>query len=337
MDNRAADWRLSRRGEHEHDMVIPRKPGAYPASIDLTAGLDIEVPNQGAHNNSQAYAIAHAMETMASRDLRAQFEAQASDPSHKLRRSRKGTYVNPALARDWKWFQAGHAITQVQTSATGGAWEQPTTVAQRLGDAMQLLCGGMRPPEAMVAGWLDHSSEELQSFAADHGPAWAQGIGLIDAAMVMVDQPTEIITPDSDEDHEHRDIRPATPAAGGSSVEDDMLAAVQMMEDGEWAEHFAKTPIGKRLEAAITALHSDLNEATTTAGGAPSWAALTPAVVAGLEANKSYWIAGPGMDAPIAAEWTCGEFSRDGCWLKASDVSHIMDFQVPQMPSKEAP
>ena len=42
-----------------------------------------------------------------------------------------------------------------------------------------------------------------------------------------------------------------------------MLAAVRMLEDGEWAEHFAKTPIGKRLEDAVTKLHSDLNEATS--------------------------------------------------------------------------
>lgn len=39
--------------------------------------------------------------------LRTHFEALASDPSFKLRRSRRGTYVNPAVARDWKWFQLG--------------------------------------------------------------------------------------------------------------------------------------------------------------------------------------------------------------------------------------
>ena len=54
---------------------------------------------------------------------------------------------------------------------------------------------------------------------------------------------------------------------------DDMLAAVQLLEDGEWAEHFAKTPIGMRLEDQITKLHSELNEATS--------AAPQPAVAAG--------------------------------------------------------
>jgi hypothetical protein len=38
--------------------------------------------------------------------LRRKFEAQAVD-SCGLRRSRRGTYVNPAIARDWKWFQLG--------------------------------------------------------------------------------------------------------------------------------------------------------------------------------------------------------------------------------------
>ena len=47
---------------------------------------------------------------------------------------------------------------------------------------------------------------------------------------------------------------------------DDMLAAVQLLEDGEWAEHFAKTPIGMRLEDQITKLHS---EVAASAGSEP--------------------------------------------------------------------
>lgn len=38
--------------------------------------------------------------------LRALFEATAKD-SFNFRRSRRGTYVNPAIARDWKWFYIG--------------------------------------------------------------------------------------------------------------------------------------------------------------------------------------------------------------------------------------
>ncbi|KQB59323.1 hypothetical protein [Acidovorax sp. SD340] len=47
---------------------------------------------------------------------------------------------------------------------------------------------------------------------------------------------------------------------------DDMLAAVQLLEGGEWAEHFAKTPIGMRLEDQITKLH---NEVAANAGSEP--------------------------------------------------------------------
>lgn len=50
--------------------------------------------------------------------LRAHFEALASDPSFKLSRSRRGTYVNPAVARDWKWFQLGASQSQ-QTAPAG--------------------------------------------------------------------------------------------------------------------------------------------------------------------------------------------------------------------------
>lgn len=43
----------------------------------------------------------------------------------------------------------------------------------------------------------------------------------------------------------------------------DMENVVQMLESREWAEHATKTPLGQRLEACVTALHSDLNDATS--------------------------------------------------------------------------
>lgn len=44
--------------------------------------------------------------------LRPDFERMANkNAGCGLRRSRRGTYVNPAIARDWKWFQLG-AIAQ---------------------------------------------------------------------------------------------------------------------------------------------------------------------------------------------------------------------------------
>lgn len=92
----------------------------------------------------------------------------------------------------------------VPTSATWGDWLEPTTVAQRLGDVLQLLCGGKRPPDDVVLAWLDAEMGDigLQNFCAQHGPAWAQGIGLIELAMVAVAQPTDGV------DHEQVEIEP---------------------------------------------------------------------------------------------------------------------------------
>ena len=44
--------------------------------------------------------------------LRPEFERLASSPTWGFKRSQKGTYVNPALARDWKWFKLGIAAAQ---------------------------------------------------------------------------------------------------------------------------------------------------------------------------------------------------------------------------------
>lgn len=72
-------------------------------------------------------------------------------------------------------------------------WKTPTKYLQRFGDAMQLLCGGQRPSDAVMLDWLTPDSEsiELQEFACKHGPSWSQGIGLIDAARLMANTPTE--------------------------------------------------------------------------------------------------------------------------------------------------
>lgn len=85
-------------------------------------------------------------------------------------------------------------------------WTEPTSYYQRMSDAITLLCAGKRPPEKMVFSWLDSTSEELQEFCIEHGPAWAQGIVLIDAARVMADTPTEGV------DHEaHPPAQPSQP------------------------------------------------------------------------------------------------------------------------------
>lgn len=49
--------------------------------------------------------------------LRPDFERLAnSNAACGLKRSLRGTYVNPAIARDWKWFQLG-AIAKSTVSA----------------------------------------------------------------------------------------------------------------------------------------------------------------------------------------------------------------------------
>lgn len=41
---------------------------------------------------------------------------------------------------------------------------------------------------------------------------------------------------------------------------EDVDAILLMLENGEWAEHSAKTERGKRLEAAITKLHNEMDD-----------------------------------------------------------------------------
>lgn len=78
-----------------------------------------------------------------------------------------------------------------KTSRASSAWARPTTYLQRFGDAVALLCNGRRPPDEMLQGWLYDEDDTLQAFAIEHGPAWAQGLVLIDAARLMANTPTE--------------------------------------------------------------------------------------------------------------------------------------------------
>jgi hypothetical protein len=51
-------------------------------------------------------------------ELRAKFETLARD-TWGFKRSRKGNYVNPVVARDWKWFRLGHAAALHPAAAQG--------------------------------------------------------------------------------------------------------------------------------------------------------------------------------------------------------------------------
>lgn len=48
---------------------------------------------------------------LSEQDLRTRFEALARD-SYNFKRSRRDCYVNPATARDWKWFRLGANVTE---------------------------------------------------------------------------------------------------------------------------------------------------------------------------------------------------------------------------------
>jgi hypothetical protein len=52
--------------------------------------------------------------------LRAEFERLANKfVACGIKRSRRGAYVNPSVARDWKWFQLGAAIAQAGAGKDG--------------------------------------------------------------------------------------------------------------------------------------------------------------------------------------------------------------------------
>lgn len=100
-------------------------------------------------------------------------------------------------------YATGMSDQPAQPEPQQSDWTIPTTKPQRMSDAVALLCAGKRPSDDLVQGWLAGTDDGLQEFAATHGPAWAQGIGLLDAAAVMVDQPTEGV--------EHEGLPPAQP------------------------------------------------------------------------------------------------------------------------------
>lgn len=68
-----------------------------------------------------------------------------------------------------------------------------TSYLTRFGDAMERLCGGSRPNDELLRSWLDfkRGDDSLQEFAVEHGPAWAQGIVVIEAAQLLADTPEE--------------------------------------------------------------------------------------------------------------------------------------------------
>lgn len=69
---------------------------------------------------------------------------------------------------------------------------EKTDYLARFGDAMERLCGGVRPPAEMLRPWIDVDCEpleavRLQEFAALHGPKMRRGIDIIEEAMSLAD------------------------------------------------------------------------------------------------------------------------------------------------------
>lgn len=71
-------------------------------------------------------------------DLRLTFEKLARPGTFGLTRSRRGTYKNPALQRDWKWFQLGAAlIIEIQGRKDAA---HPAVHGRKLGMTAELKC-----------------------------------------------------------------------------------------------------------------------------------------------------------------------------------------------------
>ncbi len=118
-------------------------------------------------------------------------------------------------------------------------WYSPTTHAKRIADVMQLLCSGNRPSDAVVEAWLSNPDDcRLQEFAIEHGPSWAQGIAVIDAARVLADQPTEGVA------HEFAP-QPAAPQATATFSEPTVLPDGSAFATASWplpSDHWLYAP-----------------------------------------------------------------------------------------------
>lgn len=87
-----------------------------------------------------------------------------------------------------------HAITRFVTLAPVvlGDPMGPTTYPQRVAEALAVLCNGKTPPAGYVEAWLLDEHELLQDWAVSNASVcWAQGLGVIDAAVALAESPEE--------------------------------------------------------------------------------------------------------------------------------------------------
>lgn len=126
-----------------------------------------------------------------------------------------------------------------------------TTHLQRLGDALALLCGGVRPPDELITSWIsDPDSITLQEFVLAHCALdWAQGIVAIYAAFVLAETPEETAGDETKPQHEEATMaRGWRKTAAGAAY----LAAHKAHEDARKAliaATRAAFPIGLQVES----------------------------------------------------------------------------------------
>lgn len=124
----------------------------------------------------------------------------------------------------------------------------PTTFIKRFADAVELLCK-KRPSDEIVVAWVDRVDDDtrLQEFAIEHGPEWAQGIAVLDAAHVLASQPTEDVEHEpgpthSDAAHQIENLHPL--ASTLKAYVD--FAAVRRLEGGFISQELDELDRGAR-------------------------------------------------------------------------------------------
>lgn len=91
---------------------------------------------------------------------------------------------------------AGNGMEQAFSSAAMSRRDEldlpgATVYIDRFVSALGLLCRS-KPPRELCEQWLSNESEELQSFAVSNARIyWMTGIGIIEAAQIMADNPEE--------------------------------------------------------------------------------------------------------------------------------------------------
>lgn len=102
---------------------------------------------------------------------------------------------NPALAHLFPkppGVPMRHEKTVHEFSFSCQAPDSGSDFVDRLTDALSLLCGGEKPPRDFVDDWLANRDESLQDWVLDNSVlAWAQGIVLIEAAVMIASMPAE--------------------------------------------------------------------------------------------------------------------------------------------------